>query len=155
MEGFVVFLAVVFLLIIIGSAIWRGNVTKRIYKEKGYSGGFLSGFLFGQDAIIDAMSKKPRMNSTETKEEEPTWYEEATGTGEVVDPYEADPKLLAEVEEMNRADEVRAQATTTLTREQRKELENAELIRYYKGLLDCGAITQEEFDKKKAKLLNL
>ena len=32
--------------------------------------------------------------------------------------------------------------------------ENIELIKQYKELLDMGAITQEEYDKKKNKLLD-
>ncbi len=35
-----------------------------------------------------------------------------------------------------------------------REVNNAEAIRKYKELLDDGIITQEEFDKKKAELLN-
>lgn len=38
---------------------------------------------------------------------------------------------------------------------EKQELENAQKIKAYKDLLDSGAITQEEFDKKKAELLNL
>ncbi len=34
-------------------------------------------------------------------------------------------------------------------------LSSADEIKKYKELLDCGAITQEEFDKKKKELLNL
>ena len=36
-----------------------------------------------------------------------------------------------------------------------REVNNAEAIRKYKELLDDGIITQEEFDKKKAELLNI
>lgn len=34
------------------------------------------------------------------------------------------------------------------------ELENLEKLKSYKELLDSGVITQEDFDKKKAELLN-
>ena len=35
------------------------------------------------------------------------------------------------------------------------EREAIQIIREYKGLLDCGAISQEEFDKRKSELLKL
>ena len=38
--------------------------------------------------------------------------------------------------------------------ELKEELNNVELIKKYKELLDSGAITQEEFDKKKSEILN-
>lgn len=40
-------------------------------------------------------------------------------------------------------------------KESEQELQNIQKLKAYKELLDSGAISQEEFDKKKSELLNI
>lgn len=129
-------MAVVIMLYIIQGVVF-GLLTNKILENRGYDDNwFWWGFFFGVIAMVLAASK-PEVSYNRGWEKESVF----AGTG-----AEARRRADADDEGWEDARYQREESRHT-------ELDTIELINKYKGLLDSGALTQEEFDKKKCELL--
>ena len=115
-----------------------GFVTKTISKNKGYAGGFWWGFFLGILGLIVVICKPDCRKPEEPQcvfSDDPSIV---TGGSMYDKPYHS-----LDLSENSQKKKESA----------RNEKEKIEMIKSYKELLDIGAITQEEFDKKKSELL--
>ncbi len=171
--GYIIFCAIL--------AVVFGIITKSINEKKGYEGGFAWGFFLGVIGIIIVAVRQPRNNSGQYNSGQYNTGQYNTGqynTGQYNSgPYESinnNDQIIREGGWVcKRCSRANPYHTTTCacgnTRSEndmmgnpnmgsyKSNLENDNItkIKKYKELLDAGAITQEEFDKKKNELLNL
>jgi hypothetical protein len=133
-----------------------GYLTKRLNEKKGYEGGFWLGFILGViGLIIVACKEEKRINFAEEQHLLATggWKCYKCGTVNPIDKRVCRCGVAKQehAETIKAVEEARAKEERK--EESEKELHNLQKLKAYKDLLDSGAITQEEFDKKKAELL--
>lgn len=176
---------IIYVIIIVAIACVFGFATKKIIENKGYSENwFWWGFFFWLIAVLVALSK-PDANNSHSPHNTPINGDdlvicprcEAQNTpgnivcwkcGQELPVFEPESGIEEESRvSVNTTDSHSVSSVNALPREdgankaaiqekdEKQELENIKMIKAYKDLLDSGAITQEEFDKKKAELLNL
>ena len=153
---------------VVGCFIW-GFVTKAVNENKGYDGGFWLGFFLGLIGLIIVLCKPSYSSqysnyeyasllSTAAKEENDRkllsnggWKCAKCGT---VNPKTTGTCGCGNTRYSNESRVKAAEEAAKVKERDDQELLNLKKLKAYKELLDAGAITQEEFDKKKAELLN-
>ncbi len=111
--------------ILIWKCIW-GYATRAVIKGKGYKADwFLRGVLFGLIAFIVAICKPNVVNTPEFVKQLNQWQDSADTTKQRIKKENGEIKS------------------------------NVDRLREYKQLLDEGVITQEEFEQKKAQILQM
>ncbi len=171
------------IIIIIGviiNGILCGLVTQTIIEEKGYyENWFWYGLVFGEFAILAAKVKEEK-HATSLEYTVPSYLTSDTSELSSVSASASNPSgkwicskcgrtnqgytgscgcgmTKTENEAILKAEsakEAKAASVEEALKED-KEIITAHRIKAYKELLDTGAITQEEFDKKKAELLDI
>lgn len=146
--------------IIIWGVVW-GIATQIVINNRGYDENwFWWGFFFGTIALLVACSK-PQVDQTanilyaqKAREESEKRMLEAGGwkcTCGTVNPSYTGTCACGRSKQDVLAASAEKAAVPAEKKEQ--ELHTLNLIKEYKGLLDAGVITQEEFEKKKKALL--
>ncbi|MBQ5475307.1 MAG: SHOCT domain-containing protein [Lachnospiraceae bacterium] len=156
---------------LIWGIIW-GIVTLKVNENKGYQGGFWWGFFLGIIGLLVVVCKPDNVrynysngNSSSSNYVEPivknndTW--KCARCGRFNSSFSCSCGLLKgdsyrlekrQIEEnLARASEDKEIINEKAQKE--NELKNIQLLKSYKELLDEGVITQDDFDKKKAELL--
>lgn len=130
-------------------AVIYGTVTKYMNEGKGYTGGFAWGFWLGIIGIIVVACKPQNIRIyTETSESHRvTW--KCLKCGRINADY-VTTCICGNSKENNRS----LKPVTEIKTEQ-IAMSSADEIVKFKKLLDAGAITQEEYDAKKRKILNI
>lgn len=151
------------IVVVVISAVLNGEAAERIAKEKGYEGNwFAKGFIFGRTAITRVQGKPnlcedkdSPLQSALRKIEEERVKPAATGSwrcecGKTNASYVGTcacgtTKLQIDTKNRN--------AALAFYQKRNEELDKLEQIKKLKELLDMGAITQEEFERKKKEYL--
>lgn len=166
----------IYLVISLAYAFGFGIATMKISQSKGYDGGFLWGFLLGFIGLIVVLCKPNCKNdpvpSTSTRSPQGPYSWKCAkcglyntgyrcqcglykGESTQLEKEKSEQKQARIREEIRQANAVKEETVESGKDIADSELENLKKIRLCKELLDCGAITQEEFDRKKAEYLNL
>lgn len=165
------------LLSLIWAVVW-GLVTDKIIKNKGYENNwFWWGFFFGWIAFVLALTK-PDINTQQNNSHQyDNSYQNNTNSPLSAESAKRrrEEQIRAGFWECSCGSFNPPYCTTCLcgrtpkdviaekkniqnvqpTKKEDEELKNINLLKEYKELLDAGVITQEEFEQKKAKILNL
>lgn len=163
----------VFFIVWFIQALVFGYICDSIIQNKGYNESwFLWGFLFGILAILVALSKPEVHRYSSSIYETPNWAKpekmrssngwECAFCRTVNDSYVGTCVCGKTREESDKRKDVIEQYKKTRQIEEakaptdalHKELQWIEVIKQYKELLDLGAITNEEYEKKKNAILN-
>lgn len=138
-----------------------GLITYKINDAKGYYGGFWWGFFLGIIGVI-IVACKPKYRppyiydfNEETQEKkiisDGGW--KCNKCGRVNPNYTG--TCACGVSKQAQEDQMRESIEATKEKEKNeRELIDLQKLKAYKELLDSGVISQEEFDKKKAELIN-
>lgn len=155
--------------VIIWGLIW-GFVAKTVNENKGYEGGFWWGFWLGFIGLIVVACKPEKRSSyndyitstllSETAEGKRVQQIISSGGWkcnkcERVNPSHTGTCGCGATKSDNEAKTRAALEEAKAKEKSESELENIQKLKSYKELLDSGVITQEDFNKKKAKLLNI
>ena len=151
------------IVVVVISAVLNGEAAERIAKEKGYEGNwFAKGFIFGKSAITRIQGKPNLYEDKDTpiqsalrKIEEERVNQTATGSwrcecGKTNALYVgtcACGTTKTQIDTKNR------NAAIAFYQKKNEELDKLEQIKKLKELLDMGAITQDEFERKKKEYL--
>lgn len=152
---------------LIGTLIWGcifGVATDKIISNKGYNENwFWWGFFFGFIALIVALTKpEVRYEYTPKRESESALFRAAAMDKRNV--KSANTWICGRCGAENQSytgtcgcgmSKAENEKNIRKQEKERNELENAQKLKAYKDLLDSGAISQEEFDKKKSELLDM
>ena len=154
--------------VIIWGLIW-GFATKTVNENKGYYGGFWLGFLLSFIGFLIVACKPENKNdydnyesasllSAAAKEASDSdmianggWKCSKCGT---INPHYTGTCGCGNTKKANEEKVKAAKEAARAKENAERELLDLQKLKTYKDLLDSGAISQEEFDKKKAELLN-
>lgn len=145
-----------------GGSYW-GNKVNEVVHSKGYDQDwYWRGFWLGEFAFREAVAMPQRHGGSESKllrtaksSETEVKYKNGWKCDKCgcVNP-EYTGTCSCGNSKFRRSNDVEKATNKEGKDELKEELNNVELIKKYKELLDSGAITQEEFDKKKSEILN-